>query len=78
VGDLMRMFAFAIIENFGYRQMTVWFRLKAFWKFLRREHGWGKMEREGFTARPAVGLDSEVETSHAGVPASHLRSGTDR
>jgi hypothetical protein len=39
-----------VIESFGYRQMTVWYRLKAFWNVLRRKRGWGAMKREGFTA----------------------------
>lgn len=63
--DLMWMFFFAIVENFGYRQMTVWFRLKAFWKFMRREQGWGHMVREGFAARP--GTDAAM-ASGAGRP----------
>ncbi|MDB4906437.1 MAG: hypothetical protein JWO05_1221 [Gemmatimonadetes bacterium] len=49
--DLMWMSIFAIAESFGYRQMTVWFRLQAFWKFFRKEHSWGTMTREGFAAR---------------------------
>ncbi len=45
------LFLFAIVESVGYRQMTVWFRLKAFWKFFRGEQSWGTMTREGFAAR---------------------------
>jgi cellulose synthase/poly-beta-1,6-N-acetylglucosamine synthase-like glycosyltransferase len=50
--DLLWMFLFAVVETVGYRQMTVWFRLKAFWKFARGEHSWGAMTREGFAAKP--------------------------
>jgi cellulose synthase/poly-beta-1,6-N-acetylglucosamine synthase-like glycosyltransferase len=57
--DLLRLFWFAIVENFGYRQATVWFRCKAFWKFLRREHSWGTMVREGFAGRGAAGTAAE-------------------
>jgi cellulose synthase/poly-beta-1,6-N-acetylglucosamine synthase-like glycosyltransferase len=53
VRDLLRLFWFAIVENFGYRQMTVWFRLQAFWKYARGVHTWGSMTREGFAARTA-------------------------
>jgi cellulose synthase/poly-beta-1,6-N-acetylglucosamine synthase-like glycosyltransferase len=50
--DLWWMLGFAILENFGYRQLTVWYRLQAFWKFLRGDHGWGVMTREGFGGAP--------------------------
>lgn len=46
-GDALRLVAFALIEGFGYRQMTVWFRLVAFWSYLRGDKRWGVMIREG-------------------------------
>ncbi|MBC7790471.1 MAG: glycosyltransferase family 2 protein [Anaerolineae bacterium] len=54
--DLAWLLWFAVIESFGYRQMTLWFRLKAFWKYARREHSWGAMQREGF--RPSASATS--------------------
>ena len=48
--DIWRLFGYAIIEGFGYRQMTVLFRLHAFWKVMRGDTGWGEMKREGFAA----------------------------
>jgi cellulose synthase/poly-beta-1,6-N-acetylglucosamine synthase-like glycosyltransferase len=50
--DLMLMCLFALVESLGYRQMTVWFRLQAFWKFIRKDHGWGAMQRQGFLPKP--------------------------
>ena len=50
VSDFFRMLGYAVIESFGYRQMTVCYRLKAFWNVLRRKRGWGVMKREGFAA----------------------------
>ncbi|HEY5545971.1 MAG TPA: hypothetical protein VIK50_07930, partial [Gemmatimonadaceae bacterium] len=47
-GDTWRLLGFAFIEPFGYRQITVWFRLKAFWRYFRGDHSWGRMNREGF------------------------------
>src|SRR5204862_5228130 len=35
-------------ENFGYRQRTVWWRLKAFWSVFRQKQVWGEMVRKGF------------------------------
>ena len=46
--DLLRLLLYAIVENVGYRQVTVLFRLQAFWRTLRRDRSWGAMRREGF------------------------------
>ena len=46
--DTARLLWFAFIEPFGFRQVTVWFRLKAFYKYLQGDHSWGRMKREGF------------------------------
>lgn len=46
--DFLLLQWFALIEAFGYRQITVGFRLHAFWKYLRREKRWGVSVREGF------------------------------
>lgn len=52
--DFWRLVGFALIEGIGYRQMTVFFRLQAFWRFLRGVESWGKMTREGFKPRAAA------------------------
>lgn len=52
--DLLRMLKFACVEAFGYRQAMAWFRLKAFWKFLRADQTWGAMQRRGFSAAPSA------------------------
>jgi len=53
-GDLARLLLFATLENFGYRQRTVWWRLRAFIR-LRSQRGiWGEMVRRGFSAPPPV------------------------
>lgn len=49
--DLWRLFFFALVEGLGYRQLTVYYRLHAFWKVMRGDRGWGVMQREGF-AKP--------------------------
>jgi cellulose synthase/poly-beta-1,6-N-acetylglucosamine synthase-like glycosyltransferase len=53
-GDFVRLLFYAIIENVGYRQVTVLFRLQAFWKWARKIESWGRMDRKGFGA-PAKG-----------------------
>jgi cellulose synthase/poly-beta-1,6-N-acetylglucosamine synthase-like glycosyltransferase len=42
------------LENVGYRQATVWWRLEGWWAGLRgRKHVWGVMTRTGFDEDPA-------------------------
>lgn len=50
-GDFWRLLGFAIIEGLGYRQLTVFFRLRGYWNFLRRVESWGRMTREGIGRR---------------------------
>lgn len=44
----LKLLALAVIEPFGYRQLTTWWRLKAFVTFLRDVGEWGEMVRSGF------------------------------
>ena len=48
------LFSWALLENIGYRQLTVWWRLRGLWKFIRGRKDWGAMERKGFQAVPAA------------------------
>jgi len=46
--DLVQLFILAIVENFGYRQLSAWWRLKGTISELRGVEGWGHMQRKGF------------------------------
>jgi len=46
--DRALLFWWALVENLGYRQLTVYWRLRGLWKFLRGKKDWGSMERKGF------------------------------
>jgi len=48
LGDLVRLVLFATLENFGYHQCAVWWRLRAFFTRRGRKHVWGEMTRRGF------------------------------
>ena len=48
VRHLLLLAALGVIENFGYRQLTTWWRLKGVIDFLRDKQGWGVMTRKGF------------------------------
>ena len=52
------LFWWALMENLGYRQMTVYWRLRGLWKFLLGRKDWGVMDRKGF--QKPVGI---VETN---------------
>ena len=43
----IRLIAFAVIENFGYRQLISWLRLMGTIDFIRGKGEWGRMERRG-------------------------------
>ena len=45
--DLLVLFAFSVLENFGYRQVNVIWRLIGTWQWLRgKQGGWGRMQRK--------------------------------
>jgi hypothetical protein len=66
---LLKLVGCAILENFGYRQLTTVFRAKAFWSVLRGRRGWGEMTRTGFGGGP--GTAPAVDAAPA--PAAELR-----
>lgn len=38
----------SLFEHLGYRQMTVYYRLRGIWKYIRGDNSWGTMTRTGF------------------------------
>ena len=46
--DLLILLGAAIIENFGYRQLNNFWRVKGYWQYLRSDNSWGEMTRTGF------------------------------
>lgn len=46
--DLLRLALFSVLENFGYRQATVYWRLAGLVEYLRGKRGWGQVERRRF------------------------------
>ena len=46
--DLLVLFAVGVLENFGYRQINVWWRVTGIWQWMRgKQGGWGVMQRKG-------------------------------
>jgi len=46
--DRALLVVWAVLENFGYRQLTVFWRLRGTLSYLRGKKSWGKMNRTGF------------------------------
>jgi hypothetical protein len=46
--DILILIGYAIIENFGPRQLFSFWRVGAFVQMLRKPGGWDKAERKGF------------------------------
>lgn len=50
--EIFTLSLYAIAENFGYRQLTLWWRLRATCSYaMRREATWGTMQRKAFASR---------------------------
>lgn len=47
--DLARQVGWAFLENLGYRQLTVLWRVRGLVRYLQRRTDWGTMSRRGFT-----------------------------
>lgn len=46
--DLAVLTLVSVAENFGYRQLSNFWRLRGLWQYLRKQKGWGQMTRKGF------------------------------
>lgn len=53
VKSLATLMAAGIVENFGYRQINNFWRVRGTWQFLTKQHSWGAMTRKGFTRAPS-------------------------
>ena len=49
VRDRLLIIGWSLLESFGYRQLTVLWRVRGLWKYLRGRTDWGRMERRGFS-----------------------------
>lgn len=51
--DRLLLILWSMLENFGYRQISVIWRLNGMWKYFKGDREWGVMERTGLTS-PAL------------------------
>jgi cellulose synthase/poly-beta-1,6-N-acetylglucosamine synthase-like glycosyltransferase len=59
--DRALLVVWAVLENLGFRQLTVWWRLRGIVGYIRGKKSWGKMTRKGFNA-------AEVEDTRTDGP----------
>jgi cellulose synthase/poly-beta-1,6-N-acetylglucosamine synthase-like glycosyltransferase len=52
---IILMFA-SLLENFGYRQMTAFWRFRGFIEYYMGKRNWGKMEKKGFEQNKEVSI----------------------
>ena len=50
----------AVLESLGYRQLTVYWRLRGLVKYLRRRKDWGVMTRTGFAVKAELPVDGSA------------------
>jgi cellulose synthase/poly-beta-1,6-N-acetylglucosamine synthase-like glycosyltransferase len=60
---MIQLMIAALLENFGYRQLTAWWRFKGFLEYFIGKRSWGKMEKEGFTKKSKKHFVTKVETN---------------
>jgi len=59
----------ALLENLGYRQLTVIWRLKGMWNYVRGSRAWGKMDRAGFQTTGRGQVTGDRGQQPGSVPA---------
>ena len=64
--DRALLVLWAILENLGYRQLTVWWRLRGIASYIRGKQAWGKMTRKGFEEAKDL---TETKVVSAAIPA---------
>lgn len=49
--NLFKLIFYSILENFGYRQIMSWWRMRGILQYISGDRSWGKMARKGFTTK---------------------------
>lgn len=49
-GQLLKLMLYAIIDNFGYRQINTFFRVEAVFGYRKNMHSWGSINRKKFNS----------------------------
>ena len=65
--DRLRMVFWTLLENLGYRQITVIWRIRGIIKYMRKKKDWGAMTRTGFVAEAGIGEVAVLPATNQGV-----------
>ena len=60
--ETFQLIGYAVLENFGFRQMMSFVRVFAYVSFLFKEKSWGVMERSGL-GKKTTAVSSSSSTS---------------
>ena len=71
-GDLWRLVLVALLENMGYRQIILWYRLRGLWGYFRKKKTWGRMVRLGFGGPSAAKKKEATKSSAPGLVTALL------
>ncbi|MEJ6950747.1 glycosyltransferase family 2 protein [Natronospora cellulosivora (SeqCode)] len=46
--DMIKLFLYGVLENFGYRQLHTFWRIQGIWDLIRKKGSWGTQNRKSF------------------------------
>ena len=49
LGQLLRLFFYSLVDNFGYRQINTVYKVEAMFGFRKNKSRWGELKRKGFS-----------------------------
>jgi len=49
IKQLLQLFFYSFVDNFGYRQLNTVFKVEAMFGFKKNKHRWGELKRKGFS-----------------------------
>ena len=50
IGQVLKLFVYAIIDNFGYRQLNTIYKVEATFGYRKNKSSWGSIKRRGFVS----------------------------
>ena len=51
ISQILKLFLYAVLDNFGYRQLNTIYKVEAMLGFRRNKSSWGSIQRRAFTAK---------------------------
>jgi len=54
LGQLLRLFFYSLVDNFGYRQINTVYKVEAMFGFRKNKSRWGELKRKGFSEQKKV------------------------